>query len=150
MVASALVAISCSKDIQNSESVKQGVMDYLKSNQAKTGLNVEAMQVEVRTVSFQRDEARAGVAITPKGMPGAGMQINYVLARNGNKWVVRGRTENGANPHGASELPRPSELPHAGELPQGLPPNHPQVETQSQPGGPGQLPAGHPPVSTKK
>jgi hypothetical protein len=121
MIASALVAVSCSKDIQNTDAVKQGVMDYLKTNQAKTGLNLEAMQVEVRSVSFQRDEARAGVSITPKGMPGAGMQMNYVLARNGNKWEVRGRTENGANPHGASEPPPPSGT---------LPPGHPQVSTK--------------------
>lgn len=139
MVAAALVAISCSKDIQNSDAVKQGVMDYLRSNQAKTGLNVEAMQVEVRQVSFQKDEARAGVMITPKGIPGGGMQMNYVLTRNGNKWVVKGRQENGANPHG-------------GDMQQQMPPNHPSVPsaTPQEPGSPQQLPPGHPAVGTKK
>ena len=141
MVAAALVAISCSKDIQNSEAVKQGVMDYLRANQSKTGLNIEAMQVEVRQVSFQKEEARAGVMITPKGIPGGGMQMNYVLSRNGNKWVVKGRQENGANPHGGADTQ------------QQMPPNHPSVPSgapQEQPGGPQQLPPGHPSVGTKK
>jgi len=119
-------------------------MDYLRANQSKTGLNIDAMQVDVRQISFQKDEAHAGVMVTPKGIPGGGMQLTYVLARNGNKWVVRGRTENGANPHGG------------GDMQQQLPSGHPQV----QPGSPQPLPQGtppagalapgHPPVSTKK
>lgn len=140
VVAAALVAISCSKDIQNSEAVKQGVMEYLQANKEKTGLNIDAMQVDVRQVSFQRDEAHAGVMITPKGIPGGGMQLTYVLTRSGNKWVVKGRTESGANPHGGGEMQQ--------QLPQGLPPNHPSVPDGGQPGAK-QLPPGHPSVGTK-
>ena len=151
VIAVALATISCSRDIQNSEAVKQGVMDYLRAGKTQTGLNVDAMQVEVRSVSFQRDEARANVYITPKGMPTGGMQLNYVLARNGNRWVVRGRTESGANPHGGSQMQQqlPSGHPQVapdGEPPSGaLPPGHPQV----QPGAPSGLPPGHPPTGAK-
>jgi hypothetical protein len=138
MIALALLTISCSKDIQNTDAVKQGVTDYLKATQPKTGLNLGAMDIEVRSVSFQRDEARANVYITPKGTQGGGMQLTYVLARSGNRWVVRGRTESGANPHGSQMEGSP----------QGLPPGHPQVA----PGGDrpaGALPPGHPSVGTK-
>jgi hypothetical protein len=138
LLAALLLTISCSKDIQNTDAVKQGVTDYLKDSQAKTGLNLDAMQIEVRSVSFQRDEARANVYITPKGIPTGGMQLTYVLARKGNKWVVRGRSESGANPHGAG-----------GEMPQELPPGHPQTTPGgAQPGG--ALPPGHPPVGSKQ
>lgn len=149
VVAAALVAISCSKDIQNSDAVKQGVMDYLRANKDKTGLNIDAMQVEVRQVSFQRDEAHAGVTVTPKGIPGGGMQLTYVLTRSGNKWVVKGRTENGANPHGGDMQQLSPGSPQG--VPQGLPPNHPAVPGAGQPQGlpGGQLPPGHPSVGTK-
>jgi len=138
LIATLLITISCSKDIQNTDAVKQGVSDYLKETQAKTGLNLDAMQIEVRSVSFQRDEARANVYITPKGIPTGGMQLTYVLVRKGSKWVVRGRSESGANPHGAG-----------GDMQQELPPGHPQTAPGSeQPGG--ALPPGHPPVGSKQ
>jgi hypothetical protein len=138
----ALLTISCSRDIQNTDAVKQGVTEYLKASQAKTGLNLDAMQIEVRSVSFERDQARANVYISPKGIQTGGMQLTYVLARTGNKWVVRGRTESGANPHGASQMDQ-------GSPGQALPPGHPQVP----PGGgqpPDALPPGHPPVGSKQ
>ena len=137
----ALLTISCSRDIQNTDAVKQGVTEYLKASQAKTGLNLDAMQIEVRSVSFERDEARANVYVTPKGMPTGGMQLTYVLARNGNKWVVRGRSESGANPHGNQMQEGSPGLPQ-----QSLPPGHPQVPPGEAPEAPaGALPPGHPP-----
>jgi hypothetical protein len=141
LLAVALLTISCSRDIQNTDAVKQGVTEYLKASQAKTGLNLDAMQIEVRSVSFERDQARANVYISPKGMQTGGMQLTYVLARTGNKWVVRGRTESGANPHGNQM--------QEGSPQQGLPPGHPQVP----PGGDrpaSALPPGHPPMGSKQ
>jgi len=44
------------------------------------------------------------------------MMMNYTLDRKGGKWVVRGRTENGVNPHGATAPPTGT-----------LPPNHPPI-----------------------
>ena len=128
----ALTVISCSKDIQNSDAVKQGVMDYLRSKNAQTGLNMDAMTVDVTSVSYQKDEARATLRFTPKGIPGGGMQMTYVLDRKGNKWVVRGKQDSG-NPHGAG-----------GMAPQEMPPGHPAT------GAPGALPPGHPAVGTKQ
>src|SRR4051812_30488362 len=85
-VAAALVLASCSKDIQNTEAVKQGVIAYLNEHQAQTGLDVNLMQVDVGSVSFQGGtEARASVHFRPKGASDGGMNMNYVLDRKGDK-----------------------------------------------------------------
>jgi len=127
----ALWLASCAKDIQNSEAVRQGVLDYLKARAKETGLEMNSMDVKVTSVSFEKDVARASVSFIPKGMPsGAGMSMNYVLDRKGDKWAVRGRQTNPASPHGV--------------MPSGGAP----AEGQPAPGG--QLPAGHPPVENKQ
>ena len=115
LFAAATLLVACSHDIQNTEAIRQGVVEYLKTRTAQTGLDVNMMQVDVTSVSFQRDEAQASVFFRPKNGPeSGGMQMNYVLDRKGGKWVVRGRTENGVNPHG---------VPPGGAMP----PGHPAV-----------------------
>lgn len=104
-------------------------MEDLQARQAKTGVDLSSMTVEVPSVTFNRDEARATVSFVPKGGKG-GMQMPYTLTRKGDKWEV---TERGA--------------PHAEGLPEGasgqaLPPGHPSTTD-----GQTQLPAGHPPVT---
>lgn len=112
-LAAALWLAGCSHDIQNTDAVRQGVIAYLNARTAQTGLDTNVMQVDVTSVSFHGGtEARATVLFRPKGGDG-GMQMNYTLDRKGDKWVVRGRTENGVNPHGTA-------------TPQ-LPPNHPPL-----------------------
>ena len=136
LIAAGVLLIACGRDIQNAGAIRAGVLDYLKANESKIGLNPDAMQIDVTSVSFQGGtEARATVAFRAKGGGDTGgpMMINYVLDRKGNKWVVRGRTENGTNPHGAEAMPQ-------------LPPGHPSTSTSPQ----GQLPQGHPPVGSKQ
>jgi hypothetical protein len=138
-IAVAVLLAACAKDIQNKEAVRLGVVDYLKTRQAQTGLDMNLMQVDVTTLSFSGTEARAAVFFRPKGGDGGGgMSINYVLDRKGDHWVVRGKQENGSNPHGAG-----------GEtaLPQ-LPPDHPSIPGTESPAK--ALPPGHPTVGTKK
>ena len=126
-LASLLFLASCAKDIQNPEAVKQGVMDYLKQRSAEIGIDMNAMNVSVSSLSFEKDVARAAVSFAPKGVPvSSGMTMNYVLDRKGDKWVVRGRQTNAANPHGGG---------------QALPGTQPGTEAQ-----PGALPPGHPPA----
>jgi hypothetical protein len=101
-----LFLAACSKDIQNTEAVRQGVVDYLQQRTAETGLDVNSLVVTVSSVSFEQDVARATVAFSPKSAPGApGMSMNYVLDRKGDKWVVKGRQVNPGNPHGAGDTP---------------------------------------------
>ena len=91
-------------------------MDDLKARQAKTGVDLTSMTVEVPSVTFSRDEAHASVSFLPQGGQG-GMQMPYTLTRKGDKWQV---TERGA-PH-ATALP-------GGQSPDGqLPAGHPAVD----------------------
>jgi hypothetical protein len=104
----------CSRNIQNQESIRKGVMEHLTK---KAGLDVNSMDIEIASVTFRKDEADAVVSFRPKGSsdPGAGMKMNYTLERKGDQWVVKGRggmgaSKNGGNPHGAG---MPSGMPPA-------------------------------------
>jgi hypothetical protein len=129
----ALMLVGCGKNIQNQESVRQAILDDIAARQATTGVNMSAMDVNVSSVSFAKEQARATVMFTAKGSPGGGgMSMDYVLAEKSGKWVVTGRQMSVATPHGAGELP-------AGAAPQ-LPPGHPTTE----------LPPGHPSTESKQ
>ena len=147
-----MLLAACSKDIQNTESVKQGVLDYLRARTAQTGLDVNSLQVDVTTVAFEKDQARATVSFKPKtGDGGSPMLMNYVLDRKGTKWVVRGRTENGVNPHGGAS-PATGTGTGTGEA---MPPGHPATGAEPPlmpvpPAPSGNLPPGHPPIGSKK
>ena len=106
ILAAVLCLAGCSKDIQTTEAVRQGVVDYLQQRTADTGLDVNSLVVTVSSVSFEKDVARATVAFSPKSAPGVtGMSMNYVLDRKGDKWVVKGRQINPGTPHGVGEIP---------------------------------------------
>jgi hypothetical protein len=120
LVVSVLVLASRSKNIQNPEAVKEGVIDYLKQRAPTMGLDMSAMDVNVGSISFEKDIARANVSFVPKGMPpgSGGMSMDYVLERKGDKWAVKGRQVSPGNAHGDQALP--------GSMPPGeLPPGHP-------------------------
>lgn len=142
-VGALLFLASCAKDIQTPEAVKQGVIDYLKQRTAEIGINMDAMNVTVSSVSFEKDVARAAVSFTPKGVAAnGGMSMNYVLDRKGDKWVVRGRQTNSANPHGGGQA-----LPGTEGQPGALPPGHPPADGS---GATGTLPPGHPPAGSQQ
>jgi hypothetical protein len=114
-----LLLAACSrKDIQNPEAVRQAVMEDLQARQAKTGVDLSSMKVEVPSVTFNRDEARASVSFLPKGGQG-GMQMPYTLVRKGDKWEVteRGTPHADALPKGAASQPLPAGHPFAGAIP---------------------------------
>ena len=120
LAVSVLVLAACSKNIQNPEAVKEGVIDYLKQRAPTMGLDMSAMDVQVGSISFEKDIARANVSFVPKGMPpgSGGMSMDYVLERKGDKWAVKGRPVSPGNSHGDQALP--------GSMPPGaLPPGHP-------------------------
>ena len=125
LLALAALLAACSKNIQNPEAVRSAVLEYLAARAAQTGLNMGQMQVEVATVSFEKNTARTTVSIKPKGVA-AGMQISYTLDRKGDKWVVR-----------------PGGSPHPTALPEGAMPS----SEKAPPIPPGaSMPAGHPPI----
>ena len=115
-----------------------------------------AMDVTVNSVSFHDDEATAQVHFQAKGnnSPAAGMNMQYVLERKDNQWVVKGRTgtnaahgENVPGASGTSQGTAPGALDGMPRIPGsgagssgGLPPGHPSV------GGGQALPPGHPAI----
>jgi hypothetical protein len=138
----AMLLAACAKDIQNSEAVKQGVIDYLQARKSETGLDMNLMQVDVVSVSFEKNQARATVMFRPKSATDAeGMRLPYTLERKGNSWVVQPHNEGGGNPHGGA-------AGGGGGEPMGLPPNHPAVPEGTPAGG--AMPPGHPPVGAKQ
>ena len=141
LLAAVFLLGACSKNIQTNEAVRASVVEYLSGRATQIGLDMNSMQVDVAKVSFERDEARATVAIRPKNAPETPpMQLSYVLDRKGDKWVVRGAVASAGSPH-VNVSPSPSGA---------LPPGHPAPNTN--PGTPsaGELPAGHPPVGNTK
>ena len=133
LIAVALFGIGCSRDINNKDAVRQGVVDYLTKRKAETGLDMNLMNVEVANVTFQNNEAKASISFKPKGSDaGGGMTMSYTLERQGAKWVVKGRQESGMAPHGGGAAPGGA-MP-GGAMPGGaapgaqMPPNHPPVE----------------------
>jgi hypothetical protein len=118
LIAAIFLLAACTKDIQNSDAVRDSIVDYLKARQEKTGLNVDMVKVDVSSLTFSSagKEAHASVMFTPKA-GGGGMQMPFTLDRKGDKWVVRPHAEGGENPHGAAGLPS-------------LPANHPPVDKQ--------------------
>ena len=131
----ALVICGCSKDIKNNDAVRQGVIDYLNKRTGQTGLSMTSMDVTVTNVAYNNNEATATVTFKPKAGGSDGMSMNYVLERQGSKWVVKGRKESSGSPHGAGGM--------GGTMPGMQPPPAGGM------GGGGEapaMPAGHPPV----
>jgi hypothetical protein len=130
LVTVAVLLGACSKDIQNKQALKDGVVEYLNARMSQTGLDVSRMDVDVSGMTFERDQARATVVFRPKGSTeGGGMTMNYSFDRKGDKWVVHGRQDSSVNPHGAGGL---STLPQAGDdaAPPTLPPGHPPTSSK--------------------
>lgn len=121
--------VGCKRDIESEAAVRQGVMNYLAKRSDLT-----QMDVTVTKVSFKENEADATVHFQAKGTnaPGSGLEMNYVLDRKGNEWVVRGRGTGMGHGAGMGS----GENPHGGAMPGGMP--------GAMPGGTGALPPGHP------
>ena len=143
VVAALLAAGGCSRKVDNQEAVRQAVLDYL----AKKNLNVSAMQVDITSVSFRENEADATVSFrgkdTPAGQTAAGMTMSYTLTKQGNAWVVKGRTGATTPDHAAAAG---TAAPGAADA-SSMPPGHPQ--TSSPMGAVPQM-ASPPPAGTKK
>jgi hypothetical protein len=137
VLCAALVICSCSKDIKNNDAVREGVVDYLTKRTGQTGLDMKLMDVSVTNVAYNNNEATATVTFKPKAGGSEGMSMNYVLERQGSKWVVKGRKESGGSAHGAGMggtmpgMQAPGGAMGGGQAP-AMPPNHPPVK-QSNP-----------------
>lgn len=113
-----LLLAGCSKNIDTTEAVRDGVIKDISKI-----VDVGTMNVTVDSVSFREKEADATVSFTPKAAPRSEpMVMSYALERKGDEWKIKSR----------SMLSRHDQV--QGET--GLPPGHPGAETP--------LPTGHP------
>lgn len=138
---------ACNRGIQNNDAVRQGVIDHL----AKAGLNVKGMDVALSSVQYNGNQADATVSITPKGgNPSQGMSMKYHLEQQGSQWVVTGRQDSSANPHGAGAMPGAANPHGGGAVPSGANP-HAGGE-MAPPGGGAPMPSPEdlPPAGKKK
>ncbi len=109
----------CNRGSESKEAIRQAVVDYLSQ---RGSLNLNSMQIDVVSVSFRQNEADAAVSYRPKGSNEGGMTMNYTLQRQGNRWVVKGRSDSGSSSHGATGGQMPGNMP-----PGSMPPGHPSV-----------------------
>jgi hypothetical protein len=109
-------------------------------------LNLDAMEMDLRSVAINGSQAHAEVEFRPKtgAPPGAGMQVSYNLEKRDGAWLVLKSQAAG----GMIQHPEPGQNPHTnpGVHPGGLP----NFNDILNPGGaPAQesLPPGHPPIN---
>ena len=99
-----LFLVGCSKNIQNTQAVREAVLADLEQRKSKTGIDPSAMEISLGNVSFGQDEARANVQFSLKSIPGSGgMGMTYVLKREGDKWIVTDRQPSIVAPQGAGD-----------------------------------------------
>jgi hypothetical protein len=123
-----LCLAGCQHGGNNSDAVRQGVMDRL----AQQKFNMDAMDVKVSSVQFNGDQADAVVAVALKGKTDSpAMTFKYHLERKGDKWVVNNAASSsghggaadpnggGMNPHGGAMPPATGDNPHGGVAPGG-------------------------------
>ena len=146
--------LACKKQANDRDAIRAGILQHLT---AISTLNMSAMDMDIRSVSVNGNQAHAEVEFRPKtgGGPGGGMQVAYDLEKRDGAWVVLKSQPLG----GMIQHPDPNQNPHenldgksglynfndilkrAGTAGQStLAPSHPQVNTQqpnSQPSGPG-------------
>jgi hypothetical protein len=136
----ALIA-GCKKQASDADAIRAGINQHLASMKS---LNLDAMDMNVKSVSVQGNEAHADVEFTAKGAaPGAGgMQISYTLQKQNGAWVVQDTQMGGGTQHPASGEAPPgnADAPASGSMPnfrdvvpggdnsKSLPPGHPPVQ----------------------
>jgi hypothetical protein len=145
LISALLFAVACKKQQTENDAIRAGIMQHLSGVGT---LNMSAMEMDIRSVSVNGDQAHAEVEFRPKtgAAPGAGMQVAYNLEKRDGAWVVLktetlGGTINhpppGQNPHQTQDV-HPSSLPNFSDIlnpsgasaPASLPPGHPPVNTQ--------------------
>jgi len=135
---------ACKKQVSDNDAIRVGILQHLTSVGT---LNMSAMDMDVRSVSVNGNQAHAEVEFRPKnsGTPGAGMHVAYNLEKRGGAWVVLKTQSLG----GMIQHPDPGQNPHTSpDVHSGAMPNFNEILN---PGAPAKstFPPGHPPVSSQ-
>lgn len=141
--AALLAASGCKKQQSDNEAVRAGILQHL----AAVGtLNMSAMEMDIRSVSINQNQAHAEVEFRPKtgAPPGAGMQVAYNLEKRDGAWVVLKSQPVG----GMIQHPDPNQNPHQNQnVHSGALPNFSDVLNPAGTSAQAALPPGHPPVN---
>src|SRR3989442_6985833 len=143
LAATLLLGGGCKKQPSDNDAIRAGIMQHLT---AVGTLNMSAMEMDVRSVSINGNQAHAEVVFRPKtgAPPGAGMQVAYNLEKRDGSWVVQKTQSNG----GMIQHPDPNKNPHQNQdVHSGSLPHFSDIVNP--PGAPAQgaLPRGHPAVN---
>ena len=145
-LASGLAFAGCQRKQDEAAAIRAGITQHLRTVGT---LNLSAMEMNVRKVTINGDQADAEVEFVPKSgaPPGAGMQVSYSLEKRSGQWVVVKRNSLG----GGIAHPEAGSSPQ--QQPQGAVHGMPNFEELLQPANPGAssggaLPPGHPPVKS--
>lgn len=144
-VATVFSSAACRKQASDNDAIRAGIMQHLS---AIGTLNMSAMDMDIRSVSVNGNQAHAEVEFRPKtgGTPGAGMQVAYNLEKRDGAWVVLNTQPLG----GMIQHPDPNKNPHTNQdVHSGALPNFNDVLNPSGTGAPGALPPGHPPIGSQ-
>lgn len=146
LAAGLLGASACKKQASDRAAIRSGILQHLN---AVGTLNISAMDMDVRSISINGNQAHAEVEFRPKsgGVPGTGMQVAYNLEKQEGSWVVMKTQPIG----GMIQHPDPNQNPHKNQdVHSGAMPNFSDIlnptDTQAQ----GALPPGHPPLNPQQ
>ena len=136
----------CKNQPSDNDAIRAGILQHLKSVGT---LNISAMQMDIRNVSINGNQAHAEVEFRPKtgAAPGTGMQVAYNLEKREGSWTVLKTQAAG----GTMQHPDPNQNPHQNQaVHSGALPNFNDVLKPT--GAPGQaaLPPGHPGVASQQ
>ena len=139
------LAGGCNKQQNDSDAIRAGILQHLTSVGT---LNISAMQMDIRSVAVNGNQAHAEVEFRPKtGAPqGAGMQVAYNLEKHDGVWVVLKTQPLG----GMIQHPDPTQNPHQNQdVHSGSLPNFSEVLKPGAAPAQGALPPGHPPINSQ-
>src|ERR1051326_497580 len=110
--------VACKSGSQNSDAVRQGVMDYLSQ---KAAMNVKGMDINMSNLKISGNQADVTVSFGVKGTGQVAMTKGYHLELQGDKWAgvgsQGGGDEHGKMAPGAGGAIPGAENPHAGGVP---------------------------------
>jgi hypothetical protein len=145
LFAALFVSDACKKQQTDNEAIRAGITQHL--NGVGT-LNISAMEMDIRSVSINGNQAHAEVEFRPKtgAPPGAGMQVGYNLEKRDGAWLVQKTQPAG----GMIQHPDPNRNPHQNQdVHSGSLPNFSDVLNPAGAPAQGALPPGHPPVNSQ-
>jgi hypothetical protein len=134
----------CKKQQSDNDAIRAGILQHLT---ALGTLNISAMEMDIRSVSINGNQAHAEVEFRPKtgAAPGTGMQVAYNLEKREGSWTVLKTQAAGGN----IQHPDPNQNPHQDQnVHSGSLPNFANVLNPSVAPAQGALPPGHPPVNS--